>query len=90
MLVNLRWLCWLPLVTLAATELYVGRFDGWGAWAASPVLLVPAFVSLVVVLIGAYDCRAAYRAGRLGPVGPVYTIIAGLPLVWLLVRRLLA
>lgn len=89
-MVNLRWLCWLPLVTLAATELYVDQFDGWGAWAAAPVLLVPGIVSLVVVLIGLYDCRAAHRAGRLGLAGPVYTIIAGLPLAWLLVRRFVA
>lgn len=76
-------------MTLAATELYVGQFDGWGAWAAAPVLLVPGVVSFVVVLIGLYDCRAAHRADRLGPAGPIYTIIAGLPLVWLLVRRFL-
>ena len=89
-MVNLRWLCWLPLVTLAATELYVSQFDGWSAWAAAPVLVVPGIVSLVVVLIGLYDCRVAHRSGRLGPAGPVYTVIAGLPLVWLLVRRFFA
>ncbi len=84
----LRLLCWVPIATLTAVELSVGQFDDWGAWAAAPIFLVPGLVSLVVVIIGLFVCGAAQRSGKLGAAGPMYLVIAGLPLIWLLVRRL--
>ena len=86
-MIALRWLCWVPLILLNVVEVYVRRFDGWGAWAAAPILLVPGIVSLAIVLWGLYECVAEARAGKLSKAAPLYTLIAALPLLWLVVRR---
>ena len=51
-MIALRWLCWMPLILLGVTEFYVRGFDGWGAWAAAPILLVPGIISLAIVIWG--------------------------------------
>lgn len=84
---SLRWLCWLPLACLVAAEAYVHGFDGWGAWAAAPLLLVPGILSLAIVVPAAFECAVALRAGSLRPDTVLFTAIAGLPLAWLGVRR---
>jgi membrane protein YdbS with pleckstrin-like domain len=86
-LIALRWFCWVPLILLGLTELYVRGFDGWGAWAAAPLLLVPAVISLVIVTWGFLECLRELRDGRLSQAAALYTLIAALPLLWLLVRR---
>jgi len=86
-LIALRWFCWVPLILLGLTELYVRGFDGWGAWAAAPLLLVPAVISLVIVTWGVLECLRELRDGRLSQAAALYTLIAALPLLWLLVRR---
>ncbi len=73
-----RWLCWLPLGSLLAVELSIRGYDGWGAWAAAPLLLIPGFVSLAVILWG--------LANRPRPKIP-FMLVAALPLLWLGVRR---
>lgn len=83
-----RWLCWLPLLSLLAVEAYVSRFDGQGAWAAAPMLLLPAIVSILIVFPGiariVSQQRPAEEARRL----VLLTTLAAAPLGWLLVRRL--
>ncbi len=88
-MIALRWLCWMPLILLGVTEVYVRQFDGWGAWAAAPVLLVPGIISLAIVLLGLFECAAEIRAGKLSQAAPLYTLIAGIPLLWLVARRFL-
>jgi len=65
----------------------MGNFDGWGAWAAAPLLLVPALISLVIVIPALFDCASDKRAGQLRVTTCVYAAIAALPLLWLMVRR---
>ena len=88
-MIALRWLCWMPLILQGVTEVYVRRFDGWGAWAAAPMLLVPGIISLAIVIWGIFECAAELRHGKLSQAAPMYTLIAGLPLLWLVVRRFL-
>ena len=86
-MIALRWLCWMPLILLGVTEFYVREYDGWGAWAAAPILFVPGIISLAIVIWGIFECAAEIRHGKLSQAAPMYTLIAGLPLVWLVVRR---
>ncbi len=65
----------------------MGNFDGWGAWAAAPLLLIPALISFVVVIPALFDCVSDKRAGELRITTCAYTVIAGVPLLWLTVRR---
>ena len=86
----LRWLCWLPLASLVIAESYVRQFDGWGAWASAPILLLPGLISLAIAIPALLECVAGIRAGRLRPAMLLYTGLAGLPLLWLGVRRFLS
>jgi hypothetical protein len=83
----LRWLSWLPVASLLGIELYIRNFDGWGAWASAPLLLVPAIVSLPIVVLGLFECVAAMnaRAPVLAP--SLLTVVSAVPIVWLGVRR---
>lgn len=75
----------------AATWLYaravVGRYDGWGAWAAAPILLIPATVSALFVGVGLLVRVRPGQDDR--PVGDWIAIaVAALPLAWLGLRAL--
>jgi hypothetical protein len=83
----LRWLCGVPLASLLSIELYIRNFDGWGAWASAPLLLVPAIVSLPLAIFGLVDCVATARARAPLAGALLSTLVSALPLVWLSVRR---
>jgi hypothetical protein len=68
-------------------ELYVRTFDGWGAWAAAPLLLVPALIALPITALGLFDCVAAARARAQIGAPLFFTMVAALPILWLGVRR---
>ena len=40
-----RLLCWIPAAAWVYARAVVDRYDGWGAWAAAPLLLVPVAIS---------------------------------------------
>ena len=80
-----RFLCWVPVATWVWARVEVGRYDGWGAWAAAPLLLVPVAVSALFVGVGLLVVsRRDY-----GPRTPWdWTAIAAaaLPLLWIALR----
>jgi len=80
---------WFPLATFLAARLYVGGFEGWGQWAAAPVLLGPVFLSGAFLLAGAFVARAEH--GERGVRGSTWSALAlaSTPCLWL-VWRLLA
>lgn len=43
---------WLPVAVLVALKIYVSQFEGWGAWAAAPLFLIPLALSLIIGLVG--------------------------------------
>jgi hypothetical protein len=83
----LRWICWLPLLSLFVIEVYVRNFDGWGAWTAAPILILPGLISLTILIPALIACVAEVRAGTMKPMTFLYTLAAGLPIFWLGVRR---
>jgi len=78
---------WVPTACLVAIEIYASNFDGWGAWATAPLFLVPLVLSLTIASAGAVQCLFEFRAGSTRLSSIVFTFLAGLPLLWLLVRR---
>ena len=84
---GLAWFFWIPIASLLGVELYAGNFDGWGAWATAPLFLVPLVLSGVIAGAGVAQCvlEARSRSGR--PSSVVLTVVAALPILWLLVRR---
>jgi hypothetical protein len=82
--------CWVPVALWIATLIYIEPYDGWGAWAAAP-LLVPSV--LLSVFWGAGGAGAlAYDAVRNRPLDmPVLlaTLIGGVVIGYYVVRYLL-
>ncbi len=78
---------WIPVASLIAVEIYASGFDGWGAWATAPLFLVPFVLSLAIAGGGAVQCLLELRARSSRPSSAVFTVVAALPFLWLLVRR---
>jgi len=85
-----RALSWLPLAALLAGFAYVDRYDGWGRWAAAPLLLVPVFLSALMALFGAVVCRREADAGGVTKLTALAAALAAIPLIWFMIRALLA
>ena len=85
-----RALSWLPLATLLAGFAYVGNYEGWGRWAAAPLLLVPVFLSAFMALFGAVVCRREADSGGVTKLTALAAALAALPLVWFMIRALSA
>lgn len=78
---------WVPVACLVAVEAYARGFDGWGAWATAPLFLLPLALSVAIAGAGAVQCILEVRAGTARTSSAVYTAVAAVPLVWLIVRR---
>jgi hypothetical protein len=78
-----------PLAALFAVELYIKKFDGWGAWASAPLLLVPAILGIPIGLSFLLYAIQAYRGTRTVSRHIWQMILAISPLGWLMVRRFL-
>ena len=67
----------LPLVLLGLISIYVRQFEGWGAWAAAPLLIPPFILSFIMGLWGILLIRQAKRKNA--PEGKLMcaTLIAG-------------
>jgi len=68
---------WWGLANLA-----VSRYEGWGQWAAAPLLVLPLGYSLLVGLVGLARCLRLHHRGEALRLPVVFTLIALLP--WLL------
>jgi len=85
-----RALSWLPLAALLAGFAYVGRYEGWGRWAAAPLLLVPVFLSAFMALLGAVVCRREADSGGVTKLTALAAVLASTPLIWFMIRALTA
>jgi hypothetical protein len=85
-----RWLSWLPLAALLAGFAWVDRYEGWGRWAAAPILLVPVFLSACLALFGAVVCRREADSGGLSKLTALSAVLAAIPLIWFMIRALTA
>ena len=56
---------WIPLALFVATWVYIRQYDGWGAWAAAPLIIPSLALSLGFGLYGVWLYREAQRAGEL-------------------------
>lgn len=80
----------MPAALWVATLLYIRPYDGWGAWAAAPLLLPSILLSVVwgtlgVALLG----RAVMRRHPVDTVVLAATVVGGGPAFYYTVRYLL-
>lgn len=85
-----RALSWLPLAALLAGFAYVGRYEGWGRWAAAPLLLIPVFLSAFMTLFGAVVCRREAESGGVTRLTALAAVVAAVPLIWFMFRAIVA
>lgn len=77
---------WLPLVTFFLASLYIERFDGWGRWAAAPLMLPAVLLSAIMGGAGAILLILGWRrTARLDPALALATFVASSVLFWVLV-----
>ena len=79
----------LPVVAFAATWVYLSRFDGWGAWASAPLLLVPVFVSVVITSIAVARLVRDRKPGQVAWGTIALSIVAAIPALWFLWRLMI-
>ena len=84
---GLAWSFLMPIASLIGIEIYASSFDGWGRWATAPLFLVPLALSLVIACVGVTQCVLEFRSRVARPSTVAFTVVAGLPILWLVVRR---
>jgi len=81
------WASPLPLLLHSVALWYVGRYDGWGAWAAAPLSLPAIILSLGMFLTGLAFWYQGRRTGR-DPLLVAATMLAGSVALFYLFRAL--
>lgn len=82
-----RFLCWVPAATWIGARVEVDQYDGWGAWAAAPLLLAPVAVSALFMGVGLLVV-SRHDKGRRTPWDGTAIAVAALPLLWIALRLL--
>jgi hypothetical protein len=80
-----RFACWVPFAAWIYARSVVDRYDGWGAWAAAPLLLLPVAVSALFVGVGLF-LVGRRDAGRPSSWDWIAIGASSLPLLWIAVR----
>jgi hypothetical protein len=76
---------WIPLALWVAANIYISRFEGWGAWAAAPMLIIPLAVSLIFGVIGLAVFVNQPPDRRRSPRSLVSLVLPWLPILHLVV-----
>ena len=79
------WVSWIPAAAWLGMRQYVEQYDGWGRWAAAPLLLVPVAVSALFVGI-ALILATRSESGRPTRGDWIAMGVAALPLLWFAAR----
>ena len=76
------WLCWMPVISLLMTEIYMEQFDGYGAWGAAPMLLLPAGLSLAIApgVLREWFINRGWKS-------VLQIVVTLLPVIWLFIRK---
>ena len=78
----IRFACWIPLLLWIVLDVYVSRFEGWGQWAAAPILLIPLFASAAFSIFGLAGVLSNYHRQRSVAKSEVFaTFVSGIPLI---------
>lgn len=77
-------------MSFVGTWIYVGRYDGWGAWAAAPMLLLPIGLSALMAAVGLGLCLGELKRDGIGLATTLTTVLAALPVIWFAVRVVLS
>lgn len=65
---------------------YVDRYEGWGQWAAAPILLVPLLFALAVTTSGIITIIIKLRKNESPLTMIALTLMAASPIIYTLIR----
>ena len=82
-----RFICWVPAATWVWARIVVDGYDGWGAWAAAPLLLGTVALSDIFLGVGLLLASRSTHA-RPGSGDWVAIGVSSLPLLWIAYRVL--
>lgn len=68
---------------LLATLWYVEQYDGWGQWAAAPLLLLPVIVSAAMTPLGLLSWWSRRTTHRASAIEAWPVAVAAGPLFWI-------
>ena len=86
----IRFACWIPLLLWIGLDAYVSRFEGWGQWAAAPILLIPLFASAAFSIFGLAGVLLSYHRRRSVAKGDIFaTLASALPMMHLFIGKLM-
>lgn len=80
----------MPPALWGATLLYLRPYEGWGAWAAAPLLLPALALGLLWLAVGGVGIvRAARRRRPIDLALLAATLVGASPAIWYLLRHLI-
>lgn len=82
------WTCWIPVAAFFLTKLALRRYEGWGAWAAAPLFLLPIILSASMLAVGIALAAQEHRAGLAIRWTVTAAALAGSVFAWFLLRAL--
>jgi hypothetical protein len=86
----IRLVCWIPLLLWIGLNAYVSQFEGWGRWAAAPVLLIPLLTSAAFSVYGLAGVLLNFhRRQSVAKIDVFAAIISGLPVIIVFARKLI-
>ncbi len=80
---------WMPLVLFFLGSIYIKKFEGWGAWAASPILAIPVVFSIALGLIGIVMIFHAVQKHSLTSSLVLATLLSGCLGLWFLAKAII-
>jgi hypothetical protein len=86
----IRFACWIPLLLWIVLNIYVNQFEGWGRWAAAPVLLIPLLTSAAFSIFGLAGVLLNYhRQKSVAKIDVLAALMSGLPVIIVFAKKLI-
>ena len=80
---------WVPVFLYSCSWGYLKSMDGWSAWAAASIMLIPITFSAIYCLFGILLIVQSIKRQNLSLKLVLATFLSGLPILWLFVRMVI-
>ena len=74
-------LCWVPLTLFILNQIYLNTLEGWGAWAASSIIIIPIMISFFMGFLGIVLITIALKQKTLTLKLKIATLLTILPVL---------
>ena len=81
--------CWIPLTLFILFQIYLNTLEGWGAWAASRIIIIPIMISFFMGFSGIVLVIIALKQKATILKLTIATLLTILPALWFIGKILL-